>query len=69
MKRQPVKSSNLSSVGYDGDAQTLEVEFLSGSIYQYFEVPSAKHSALLDAESVGGYFSRNIKNNYRFERL
>ena len=28
MKRQPVTSSNLASVGYDDAAQTLEVEFL-----------------------------------------
>ena len=69
MKRQPVTSSNLASVGYDDAAQTLEVEFLDGSIYQYFGVPSAAHSALLGAESVGSYFSRNIENNYRYARL
>lgn len=69
MKRRPVTSSNLASVGYDDAAQTLEVEFLNGSIYQYFGVPSAEHSALLGAESVGSYFSRNIRNNYQYARL
>ena len=69
MKRRPVTSSNLESVGYDDAAQTLEVEFKVGSIYQYFGVPSAVYSALLGAESGGSYFSRNIKNNYRYVRL
>ncbi len=69
VKRRPVTSSNLASVGYDDAGQTLEIEFLNGSIYQYFGVPSAVHSALLGAESVGSYFSRNIKNNYRYSRL
>lgn len=67
--RQPVTSSNIASVGYDDAAQALEVEFLNGSIYQYFGVPSAVHSALLSADSVGGYFSRSIKNSYQFVRL
>ena len=69
MKRQPVTSSSIASVGYEAAAQTLEVEFLNGSVYQYFGVPPAVHSALLDAGSVGSYFSRNIKNNYRYARL
>ena len=73
MKRQPVTSSNLASVGYDDAAQTLEVEFLDGSIYQYFGVPSAAHSALLGAESVGTRDEKWIaiacSNDKIFERL
>ena len=41
MNRSPVSSINVASVGYDGSTLTLEVEFLSGSVYQYFDVPNA----------------------------
>lgn len=37
MKRIPVSSTNVASVGYEN--QVLEVEFLNGSVYQYFYVP------------------------------
>jgi hypothetical protein len=45
----PVSSSNLASVGYDPNTQTLEVEFLHGGIYQYSDVPSSVHSGLMTA--------------------
>lgn len=38
MKRIPVSSSNLASVGYDEISQALEIEFLHGGVYQYFGV-------------------------------
>ncbi|REF09751.1 KTSC domain-containing protein [Pantoea ananatis] len=66
MQRQNVASSNLRSVGYEPLSSTLEIEFNSGSIYQYFGVPSAIYHSLLSAGSKGGYFARVIKNSYRF---
>lgn len=69
MNRVPVVSSTVSSVGYDAATQTLEVEFGSGIIYQYFEVPEAVHQQLLQAASVGQFLNGNIKGSYRYARL
>lgn len=69
MNREPVESSNLSSVGYDDSSQTLEVEFKNGSVYQYFDVPASEHSELMRSASVGTYFSSNIRAAYRYARL
>ncbi|QPE05515.1 KTSC domain-containing protein [Microbacterium schleiferi] len=69
MNREPVTSSNLSSVGYDESSQTLEVEFKNGNIYQYFDVPSSEHIELMRSDSVGTYFSANIRTAYRYTRL
>ena len=69
MDRQPVDSSNLSSVGYDADAETLEVEFHDGSVYQYFGVPSATHQSLLQAPSVGSYFNSHVRDSFDHRRL
>ena len=36
MERQYVSSSNIASIGYDPDNLVLEIEFLSGAVYQYY---------------------------------
>jgi len=69
MKRATVQSSNITSVGYDPAASTLEIEFHSGGVYQYFEVPREVHDGLMKAASKGSYFHRHIKMaGYAFKR-
>lgn len=69
MQRQPVSSSNIASIGYDGQSETLEVEFLDGSVYQYYNVPSGTHGGLMAASSHGSYLSANIKGRYQYQKL
>ncbi len=66
---QPVESSNLKTVRYEGAELVLEIEFNSGDMYQYFDVPEAVFRELLSSESKGKYFHANIKGEYRYERL
>ena len=69
MKRTPVNSSNILSVGYDLSTLTLEVEFHNGSVYQYFDVPEAIYEALISAESHGTFLNTQIKGVYRYARI
>ncbi len=69
MKRTPVQSSNIASIGYDEQSQTLEIEFHNGRVYQYFDVPQGQHSALMSAGSLGSYFHSTIKGYYRYARV
>jgi hypothetical protein len=69
MKRKPVQSSNISSIGYDEATSTLEIEFLNNSIYQYFDVPKEIYNELMQAESHGKYLAQNIKGIYRYSRV
>jgi hypothetical protein len=69
MNRQPVSSSNIASIGYDADSQTLEIEFLNGGVYQYFDVPTYVHEELMNASSHGQYLAQNIKGIYRFSKV
>ncbi len=69
MQRQHVDSSNLLSVGYDADNQILEIEFKSGSVYQYYNVPPAIYTGLLSASSKGQYHSQWIKDSYRYRQI
>ena len=69
MQRTRVSSSNLSSVGYDPNTSTLEVEFNSGAIYQYSGVPEQEYMALINADSVGGHFATHIRDRYPTTRI
>ena len=69
MERYSVASSNLASVGYDPATETLEVEFLNGSIYQYFNVPQNLYDQLMRAGSKGRFLNTYIKNAYPFSRV
>ena len=69
MKRIAVASSTLNSVGYDSETMTLELEFTSGEVYQYFDVPGDVYLRLRQSESLGIFFNEQIKENYRFIKL
>lgn len=69
MERIPVASSVIASVGYDATAQTLEVEFTSGSVYRYLGVPEQTYRALMAAESKGKCFNRHIRDSFGYEQL
>jgi hypothetical protein len=69
MRRKPVSSSVIASVGYAARTRTLEIEFLSGRIYQYLEVRRAIHDALLKAPSLGTFFNACIRDEYECARI
>ena len=62
MQRVPVSSSNLISVGYEEETQTLEIEFKNGSVYQYSGVPLEEFNGFMNADSKGTYFHARIKH-------
>lgn len=69
MIRQPVQSSNLHAVGYYKDTKVLEIEFIKGGVYRYFDVPEQVYLGLMSAASKGTYFLEHIRGHYRYERI
>lgn len=68
MNRATVNSSNIRSIGYDFQTLTLEVEFTSGDIYQYFGIPEHLYRQFLNASSHGQFLNDNIRYNYRYQK-
>ncbi len=66
-KMNPVDSTNLESVGYDGT--NLFVRFKNGSIYVYIHVPESLYQELLVAESKGKFLSKHVKGAFLYERI
>lgn len=69
MHRQPIESSVIASVGYDRKRRVLEVELVSGAIYQYLGVPPKDYLALLAADSSGRFYNQRIKPTYDYRQL
>ena len=61
--REKVNSSNIRSIGYNDDFNTLEVEFWSsGAIWRYWPIEHSEYNSLMKADSVGSHFAKEIKN-------
>ena len=69
MEREPVSSSNLVSVGYDPNSETLEVEFKNTGLYQYYNVPLFMYERMMAADSIGRFFNAEIKNAYACSKV
>ena len=65
MNRESVQSSMIASLGYDANSSTLEVEFNSGAVWQYYEVPENVYYDMMNSGSLGKFFHSNIKEQYR----
>lgn len=69
MQRKDVTSSMMASIGYDAKTKTLEIEFNSGTIWQYYVVPKSEFNKMKKADSIGRYFLDSIKDCYEETRV
>lgn len=69
MLRQVVESSSLRSIGYDRATGTLEVEFTSGGVYRYADVPPELWSALRSSDSKGKFFQDHVRDHFATMRV
>ena len=63
--RQHVDSTAIAAVSYSKRQHILEIEFVNGAIYRYFDVPPAVYRHLMWAESKARFYDSNIRRRYR----
>ena len=63
--RQGVDSTAIAAVGYSKRQHILEIEFVNGAIYRYFDVPPAVYRELMSSESKARFYDSNIRKHYR----
>ncbi|MGB3263439.1 MAG: KTSC domain-containing protein, partial [Microcoleus sp.] len=51
------------------EEQVLQIEFSSGSVYQYSDVEPEIWESLQDADSTGRFFNSEIKGYYSSQRV
>ena len=61
MTRKKVISGMIKSIGYNPETKEMDVEFTSREIYTYNPISQRKYDNLVNADSIGGHFNRNIK--------
>ena len=69
MSRVPVESTSAVGVGYCPVTGVLEVEFVSGGVYQYLGVPVDEHAALMSASSKGRHINTKIKGRFGYREV
>ena len=66
MKKQEVESSVIRAVGH---TRVLEVEFESGRVYQYYDVPENIYNEILASDSKGRYFNQHIRGKFPYQEV
>ncbi|WP_225771086.1 KTSC domain-containing protein [Inquilinus sp. Marseille-Q2685] len=69
IRRAPLESSAVHSVGYDPRTKALDVEYAGGAVYRYYPVPDRVYRQLLQAESKGRFVNSRIRDAYPFRRI
>jgi hypothetical protein len=64
LERQAVSSTNIKSVGYDPARRVLEIEFISGGVHEYEDVPPDLPPKMMASDSVGRFFHQHVRNRY-----
>jgi hypothetical protein len=52
----------IQSIGHDHANSIMEIEFRSGKVYHYLDVPRSVYVELISASSKGRYFETHIKD-------
>lgn len=61
---QCLDSTSLRRIVYSEVAASLWVQFSSGAVYRYADVPADIVAGLLDAASHGGFFATHVRNAF-----
>lgn len=61
-------SSVIRHYRYDPAEARLDIEFVSGETYSYFDVPEAVVSGLRGAFSKGRFFQNHIRDKFAYRR-
>ena len=69
MRRYRIDSSAIASLGYDATNRLLELEFVTGAVYDYEGVPPEEVLAMLESDSRGRYFDMYIRGPYPYRRI
>ena len=65
MKEYPINSSLIKRIFYDVETLTLRIQFKGGKKFDYLNVENDKFEELMNSDSIGSFYLKNIKYNYK----
>lgn len=69
MSHIEVQSSNIHSIDYDPQTETLEVIFKNGGVYQYHKVSHDEWVNLMNDSSKGKHLAEHIKSKHEHTKV
>lgn len=63
------ESSTVRRVKYRESTQLLEIEFATGGVYHYYDVPATKAMSLFKSPKVGSFVKSEIKGVYNYKKI
>lgn len=62
-------SSNIAAASYDGETETMTVEFNRGGTYEASPVPASKWYGLVSDASPGSFYHRHLKGAHAWRKI
>jgi hypothetical protein len=62
-------STVIRSIAYNAASAVLTIVFVTGSVYDYFDVPLEVYEQFKRFREKGVYYNEQIKGKYRFARV
>jgi hypothetical protein len=62
-------STVIADIKYDAAHKKLRIQFVSGTVYEYLNVPAETADLLKTAGSKGSYLNRYIKGHFDYRKL
>lgn len=69
MNRTAITANGISQVGYEQGSQILEIEFASGNVFQFFNVPEKMFDQFMSSAHKEFYYERNIYERFPYKRI
>ena len=67
--RSCMPSSVVNRMHYDPKKHVLTIVYVSGTVYNYLDVPEAIYRKMKDASSKGEFLNEHIKGKYEYEKV
>ena len=69
MHRTAVAANGIAQVGYEDGSEILEIEFTSGKVFQFFNVPPKMFDQLMDSQFKEFYYQNNIHERFPYKSI
>lgn len=62
-------SSVAKKISYDDEKMIMTIEYVTGSTYEYADVPRQVFDMALEASSIGSFIHYYIKNKFKYRTV
>jgi len=69
MNRTAITANGIAQVGYEQGSEILEIEFTSGKVFQFFNVPEKMFNQFMNTPQKEFYYERNIYERFPYKRV